>query len=299
MWLSNPETGHVEKIIPTNRDDLTPPVVLPDGSIVFGSNSESEFETGSREFGRVNRWSPTTKQIETILEVEGQIDFLDLLPDGRIVFGQITDRLTRTGIVNVLNVATRQVDKFSQHAADNYFHGVLSDGSIVVESISDSHEGDDSENPQRHWEIKLLNPTTMLSETIVQGTCSKYGNSDIRSWSLPDGHVALVSADGTVKLWSRTTKCGAPIIQCEDSIRCLLALPDGRIAVASGYKDIRLWSPKDRSVLSYPAAFDIHCLACSADGNQLYAGLANGELLMLQVESPRANPLDICAETMS
>ena len=104
---------------------------------------------------------------------------------------------------------------------------------------------------------------------------------------LGDGRVVSGSRDCTVRLWNPATGYEEKIITHDKRVRCLAVLGDGHVVSGGDDKTVRLWSPGENRVSDVLfARSSIQSLARSENSSKVHAGLANGEVLFLQVESP-------------
>ena len=105
-------------------------------------------------------------------------------------------------------------------------------------------------------------------------------------YPLPDGRLASVSADHTIRLWD--PKTGAEKVRLEGHsgpVTALCPLPDGRLASASADRTIRLWDlATGAETARLEAEGAITCLA-ALPGLHLAAGDSLGRLHWLEVRT--------------
>ena len=57
--------------------------------------------------------------------------------------------------------------------------------------------------------------------------------------------------------------------------------------MGSREKTVRLWDPAAKRMMGiFLTGAGVNCLTCSSDSSRVYAGLASGEVLFLQLEPP-------------
>ena len=228
--------------------------VLSDDCVVSGSWDKT-----------VELYDPVTRQPEAIIHHKGSIYCLAALPNGNLASGS-GDKTVR-----LWDRATRQAKVIIKHKKRVTCLAVLP-GSRVASGSSDQT-------------VCLWDSTMEIGKSILkhQGriTC-------LVAWA--DG---VVSADdaGTVCRWSLRTEQSAPIIQHGHASRvnCIEVMRDDRVLSGGDDGTLRLWDPATNQILIYLAGSAIVSLVVDKAEGRAYAGLANGEMLFLQLECPTAD----------
>ena len=251
IW--NPITNSVNDII-THDDGVECLAVLPDGRVVSGSYDKT-----------VRLWNPGTGLVETIITHDEPVECLTALPDGRVVSGSADET------VRLWNPATGLVETIITHNGWVTTLAALPDGRVVSGS----------------WDktVRLWNPITNSVKHIITHdnwvTCLSV---------LHDVSVVSGCADGTVRRWVPSTKNVEELVTHDDWVECLTVLDNDRIVSGGADKTVRLSEPVRNALgKNFFTRSKVKCLTRSTDSSQVYAGLENGEVLFLQVESGKAD----------